>query len=82
MLNLLKAQQVKYKAPAAIPSWVQTANKTGEVADNTHDCMLVFLEGDPYIISVMSEIKGAGWSYAYHVTDLSRITYNYFSLNK
>ena len=82
MLNLLKAQQVKYKAPAAIPSWVQTANKTGEVANNTHDCMLVFLEGDPYIISVMSEIKGAGWSNAYHITDLSRITYNYFSLNK
>ena len=82
MMNLLKAQQVKYKAPAVIPYWVQTANKTGEVADNTHDCMLVFLNGDPYIFSVMSEIRGQGWTYAYHIRDLSKITYDFFSTNK
>ena len=44
--------------------------------------MLVFLNGDPYIFSVMSEIKGQGWTYAYHIRDLSRITYDFFSTNK
>ena len=81
MMNLLKAQQVRYKAPAAIPKGIQTANKTGDVKDNAHDCMLVFLNNDPYIISVMSEIPGRAWDNAYHVTDLSRITYNFFSRN-
>lgn len=82
MLALLKRQKVRYKAPAVIPAGVQTANKTGEVNNNTHDCMLVFLDGDPYIFSVMSEIRGAGWANAYHIRELSKITYDFFANNR
>ena len=82
MLSLLKQQTVRYKAPTPIPSWVQTANKTGEVNNNSHDCMLVFLNGDPYIFSIMTQRTGAAWSNISYIRTLSKITYDFFSQNR
>lgn len=54
MLSLLKQQTRTGKIPAGVPAGVQTANKTGELANVENDAAIVFKEGNPYILCVMS----------------------------
>lgn len=81
MLELLFEQKIRNKIPAGIPdnADVKIANKTGETDDNSHDCAIVKSKGGNYIICVMSESVGNGWSNADNVKKLSEITYNYFN---
>ena len=79
MLNLLKAQTIRYKIPNVIPSNVVVANKTGEVANNNHDCAIVFLNNNPYIICVMSENIGNAMGYTWCIRNISKTVYNYMA---
>ena len=79
MLALLKQQYWTYKLPQGVPSGVVTANKTGEVRSNSHDCMLVFLNGDPYIMSVMTEYRNSALANTGRIRQLSRTVYNFFA---
>lgn len=54
MLSLLKQQERTGKIPAGIPSGVVTANKTGELETVENDAAIIFAEGQPYILCVMS----------------------------
>lgn len=54
MLEYLKSQTLTQKIPAGVPSGVQTANKTGELSNVENDAAIVFKEGTPYILVVMS----------------------------
>lgn len=55
MLELLKKQQRTGKIPAGVPAGVETANKTGELANVENDAAIVWAQGSPYILCVMSE---------------------------
>lgn len=54
MLDILKSQTLKSKIPAGVPSGVVTANKTGELSSVENDAAIVFKEGAPYVLVVMS----------------------------
>lgn len=54
MLSLLKQQERTGKIPAGIPSGVVTANKTGELENVENDAAIIFAEGQPYILCIMS----------------------------
>lgn len=60
MRELLEQQTRKGKIPAGLPEGVQTANKTGEMPSGyglgsiENDIAIVFEEGNPYVICVLS----------------------------
>lgn len=55
MLSLLKQQERCEKIPAGVPAGIETANKTGELADVENDAAIVFAGDNPYILCIMSE---------------------------
>ena len=55
MLSLLKQQQRTGKIPAGVPEGVETANKTGELADVENDAAIIWADGKPYILCVMAD---------------------------
>lgn len=77
MLNLLKNQVRVSKIPAGVPDGVETANKTGEVSKNTHDCAIVFLDGNPYVLCVMSEFSDSAQKWDGKVTEISETVFDY-----
>lgn len=79
MLDHLKAQKRLSKIPAGVPEGVQTANKTGETDDETHDAAIVFSPSGDYILCVMGSIPGNAWSCNSIITDVSRMVYDYLN---
>lgn len=55
MLELLKQQQRTGKIPAGVPEGVETANKTGELADVENDAAIIWTDDQPYIVCVMAD---------------------------
>lgn len=55
MMNLLKQQERRGKIPAGVPQGVVVANKTGELDRVENDAAVVFKDGCPYILCIMSE---------------------------
>ncbi len=82
MMKLLENQVYTYKIPASLPSGVHTANKTGDYFDVTHDCAIVWQNGEPYIVCIMCTAPGQGYGCAKHLRTLSRMVYDYFLYNK
>lgn len=82
MLRLLENQEYTYKIPASLPSGVHTANKTGDYFDVTHDCAIVWQDGEPYVVCIMCSAEGQGYQCAKHLRTLSRMIYDYFLYNK
>lgn len=80
MLALLKAQTLKSKIPAGIPEGIVTANKTGEYMGTDHDCAIVFLDKNPYVICVFSEIEGYFHQYVQNISDISKVVLEYMRL--
>ena len=54
MLNLLLAQERRYKIPAGLPSGVKSGNKTGETDSYQHDAAIVYGKKTDYVICVFS----------------------------
>ena len=79
MLDLLKKQKLTSKIPAVIPSGIQTANKTGEYMGTNHDCAIIFLDGNPYILCVFSETDGYLFQYSENIRYISSIVYKYMA---
>lgn len=79
MLGYLKKQTRRSKIPAGVPKGVKVANKTGETDDTTHDAAIVYSKGATYILVVMGDTPGSGWSSAANITKFSKIVYNYFN---
>ena len=77
MEELLKKQKRVSKIPAGVPDGVATANKTGEVSKNTHDCAIVYLDGNPYVLCVMTEFPDSAQSWDGKVAEISGTVFNY-----
>lgn len=54
MLALLKQQERTEKIPAGIPEGVETANKTGELPTVENDAAIVWADGEPYTLCILS----------------------------
>ena len=77
MLSFMKEQQRTSKLPAGIPEHVNTANKTGELADVENDAMIVLSETKPYVICVMCQYLSSASEARSWMTGLSSTVYNY-----
>ena len=58
MLNLLLAQERRYKIPAGLPSGVKSGNKTGETDSYQHDAAIVYGKKTDYVIGEYTGING------------------------
>ena len=54
MIEILKSQTLTSKIPAGVPSGVETANKTGELSTVENDAAIVYKDGAPYVVVIMS----------------------------
>lgn len=55
IIDLLSKAQINNRIPAQLPKEVKVAHKTGELSRVRHDAGIVFLEGKPYLIVLMSK---------------------------
>ncbi len=87
ILDAMRAQiaRNRYKIPAGVPEGVETANKTGELFTKDkkgvnvsvqNDAAIIFAEGHPYVLTVMTAVPGAGEEELHvQIADLSREVY-------
>jgi beta-lactamase class A len=75
MLDLMLAQKVRDRLPALLPPGAGVANKTGNLAEVTHDVGIVYAPQPTYIIAVLSDRGGESEPIAV----LSRAIYDYFN---
>lgn len=76
MMSLLKQQERVEKIPAGVPAGVEVANKTGELGAVENDAAIVFMEGNPYILCVMSENVAEPSSARQAIINISSDVYN------
>lgn len=55
LAELLKLSRINDRIPKNLPEGVKIAHKTGELDGVRHDSGIVFLEGNPYLIVLLSE---------------------------
>lgn len=82
MLSYLKQQQRTAKIPAGIPNGVDTANKTGELADVENDAALVFDGENSFVLVIMSTEVGDTYQARQNITALASQIYTYFHNSK
>ncbi len=76
MLNLLLAQERRWKIPAGIPSGIKVANKTGETSTTDHDIAIVYGKKTDYVICVFSSGSSSAST---KIAAISRTVYNYLN---
>ncbi len=79
LLKLLSAQEVDYKIPAALPSDVKIAHKTGEVSDAEHDASIIYTPYGDFIFCVMSGSLTDKDEAVFHIRDITETVYEYFT---
>lgn len=77
MIALLEADRINSLLPAALPSGVTVAHKTGSFFDTLNDVGIVYAAGAPYVIAVMTTGLPSRDSGATFIHDLSRVVYHF-----
>lgn len=81
MISFLAAAQVNNRIPALLPKEVKVAHKTGELSQVRNDAGIVFLQGNPYVIVMMSkDLKGEDEGIE-NLAQISKIVYDYYASN-
>ena len=78
-LGLLKRQTRRSKIPAGVPSGTTVANKTGETNNTSHDAAIVYAPKCDYVLVVMSDTNGLGWSQPTNIAKISRLVYEHYN---
>jgi beta-lactamase class A len=79
MMDLLSTAQINNRIPDKLPDDLKIAHKTGELSRIRHDAGIVFLEGNPYIIVLMSkDLKGEDTGIETEA-QISKDIFDYFS---
>ncbi len=84
MLNLLKQQTRKNKIPSGLPSGVESANKTGELADAVlgtveNDIAIVFDQNHPYVLCVLSNNIASSGNAQQTIIGISKTVYDFMT---
>ena len=79
IIDLLARAKINNRIPGKLPEGLKIAHKTGELARIRHDAGIVFLEGNPYLIVLMSQnLKGEDDGIE-ALANISGGAYDYFS---
>lgn len=78
IVDLLTKAQSKDRIPAKLPEGLQIAHKTGELDRVRHDAGIVFLEGNPYVLVLMSQDLQYEDDGIQRLAQISGDVYNYF----
>ncbi len=79
ILDMLAKSQMNNRIPALLPEGTKIAHKTGELAGVRNDAGIVFLDGRPYIIVIMSKnLKGEDDGVE-NLAQISKIVYDYYT---
>ena len=76
MLDILKGQQIRTKIPSKLPSGLVVANKTGELDSVENDIAIVFADGSPYAIVVLTNGVGDSAGMRAAIADFSLAVYS------
>lgn len=77
MLDLLKRQTINDKLAKYLPKEVSIAHKTGEIGWFSHDAGIIFLDGQDYLIVVLSQTNSPAGAEE-KIANLSKAVYEYF----
>lgn len=79
MIEMLSKSQMNNRIPAKLPQDLKIAHKTGELAGVRNDAGIVFLEGNPYLIVIMTKNLKSVEEGVENLAEISKIVYNYYS---
>lgn len=82
IIDLLSKSKINDRIPSKLPKEVKVAHKTAELSRIRHDAGIVYLEGQPYIIVLMSQDLKYEDSAVGTLADISKDVYDYFVSNK
>lgn len=88
ILDMLTKSKLNNRIPAKLPKWdpstgkgLRIAHKTGELSGVRNDAGVVFLDGNPYVIVLMSKnIKGEDEGVE-NLAEMSGLVYQYYASN-
>ncbi len=78
MIDLLKQQKLNEKIPLNLPEDLEVAHKTGEMDDFSHDAGILFIDGHPTIVVVLSQTDDTDAANS-RIAAISQAVYQYFS---
>jgi len=79
IIDLLTKAQINNRIPAKLPQDLRIAHKTGELSRVRNDAGIVFLDGNPYLIVMMSKnLKGEDEAIE-NLAQVSKIVYDYYA---
>jgi beta-lactamase class A len=79
VLDILSRQQYREKIPLLLPEDLQVANKTGEVTGVRHDVGIVFLQDNPYVLSLMTKDVADNLEADRTIAEISKILFDFFA---
>lgn len=78
MLTLLKNQQLRKGLPKDLPSYIEVANKTGEIDSFKHDAGIVYTATGDYIVVIMSDSDSPNDAQE-EIAMISKAVFDYFT---
>lgn len=88
IINMLATAQINNRIPAKLPktdpstgSGLRIAHKTGELSNVRNDAGIVFLDGNPYIIVMMTKDLKYEDEGIENLAEVSKIVFDYYSAN-
>lgn len=82
ILDMLAKSRLNNRIPAKLPEEIKIAHKTGELPGVRNDAGVVFLDGNPYVIVIMSKnLKGEDEGVE-NLAEISKIVYEYYANEK
>lgn len=82
IIDLLTKAQINDRIPAKLPEGMKIAHKTGELSQVRNDAGIVFLEGNPYLIVMMTKNLEGEDEGIENLAEVSKIVYDYYSSGK
>jgi len=79
LLELLKKQSRTWKIPAGVPDGIETANKTGELADVENDVSVIWSPECTYILCIMVEDVSSPGITQGNIAYVSKLVYEYLN---
>jgi beta-lactamase class A len=81
IIDLLTRAQINNRIPAKLPKEVKVAHKTGELSQVRNDAGIVFLNGNPYVIVLMTKNLKYEDRAIEDLAEVSKIVYDYYASN-
>jgi len=81
ILDMLSKSKLNNRIPALLPDDLKIAHKTGELSRVRNDAGIVFLEGNPYVIVMMSKNLRGEDDGVENLAQISKMVFDYYAAN-